>query len=128
MRDGTEATRIMSPLAILNPTLYADRTVQDWHRRTFPGDWGAIDLDLLGYCPQCYRGLYLIESTTNPEKYTSVLRRLARDSGVPALLVIHNCQQPTHGRWLFPAPAHAIDSTEALISVLSQIRREHECE
>lgn len=34
-------------MTIRNQALYHDRTVQDWHRETFPSDYWAIDLDLI---------------------------------------------------------------------------------
>lgn len=84
------------PDEILNPDLYQDRTVQDWHRQLKDAHgepltkWKAIDLDLMGYCHICRDPLYLIESTTNEQKATTVMRALARRAQLPAFVVLHN--------------------------------------
>lgn len=80
----------MSPSTVLNPALYADRTVQDWHRNTFNKAAWAIDIDLLGACLICRTPLYLLESTTNPEKPVAIIGALSRLSGVPAFTILHH--------------------------------------
>lgn len=87
------------PKDILNPTLYADRTVQDWHRESFPPDYWAIDLDLMGACNRCRQPLYLIESTTNPNKPFTILENLAERANVPAVVVLHNTNEVI-GAWV----------------------------
>jgi len=77
------------PLEIRNWALYHDRTVQDWHRESFPPDYWAIDLDLLGVCKFCKDPLYAIESTTNPNKPLSILSTLVRKLGIPGLMILH---------------------------------------
>jgi len=78
------------PLEIRNWALYHDRTVQDWHRESFPPDYWAIDLDLLGVCKFCKDPLYAIESTTNPNKPLSILSALATKLGIPGLMILHS--------------------------------------
>ena len=84
----------MSHARIRNNTLYQDRTVQDWHYDALGQPCPAIDIDLLGYCEYgyCRETLYLIEATTNPDKHTSVIERLAKLAKVPAYLFLHNRQ------------------------------------
>lgn len=89
---------------INNLTQYHDRTVQDWHRTHFPHDHSAIDLDLAGACRLCYDPLYLIESTSDPNKHTGFLRALARKADTPALLIEHHDNKITRGVELYPAP------------------------
>ena len=98
----------MTPLAILNEELYHDRTVQDWHRTVFGADCWAIDLDLMGACRQCREPLYLIESSTNPEKATSILSRLAVRADLPALLVLHRDGEIVGGK-VVHAPRNPLD-------------------
>lgn len=115
------------PERILNPELYADRTVQDWHRAKFPKDWSAMDLDLAGVCGKCKHSLYLIEATTNPQKHTTYLRALAEDSDVPALLVFHKDKQVTSGRMVWPW-VEAFRTEQDVIDFLTQLRSGHLCE
>lgn len=90
------------PQHILNPSLYADRTVQDWHRDTFPSHFWAIDLDLMGACKRCREPVYLIEATTNPSKPTSILRALAARAKVAAFVVEHDTERITRGKCIWP--------------------------
>lgn len=113
----------MSPMAVLNPVLYADRTVQDWHR-SLDESWGAIDVDLLGYCRRCRKSLYLTESTTNPNKFAGVLLRLGQDAGVPVLIIFHRNKLVTGAKMLHPRSA-TIGSETELRHVLDQFRNEH---
>ena len=41
----------MTHAEVHNPELYADRTVQDWHRG-LPKEWTAIDIDLNDVAPE----------------------------------------------------------------------------
>lgn len=112
------------PQTILNPTLYADRTVQEWHRVSFPSTSWAIDLDLLGACNRCREPLYLIESTTNPNKPVSILRNLARRSQLPAFIIWHDTEVVTGGTQIFPSgPRFA--GAAAMGSALMDIRTVH---
>lgn len=90
------------PLEIVNAKLYLDRTVQLWHRTAMARDADAIDLDLVGFCRRCRQPLYMIEATTNPEKGTYYLRKLAAAASVPALLVLHSESALTHWRLISP--------------------------
>lgn len=85
------------PLQILNETLYHDRTVQDWHRRTMARDADAIDIDLMGVCHdfKCRDPLYIIEATTNPNKPATILRRLAEKSEAVGIVAVHNTETIT---------------------------------
>ena len=84
------------PRRIQNLDLYHDRTVQDWHRWQLPSWAYAIDVDLLGYCGQCARPLYLLEASTNPHHGMRVLNMLGDLSQTPAHLVLHDRRQPLH--------------------------------
>lgn len=64
-----------------------DRRFNDWHY-TLPKDWWYIDLDGVEACPRCREPLLLYEITRNPEKATTILARLSRASGVPAVLML----------------------------------------
>ena len=85
------------PLEILNRELYADRTVQDWHRSALPSDHDAIDLDLMGVCRRsyCRDPLYFIEATTNPNKPATILRRLAAVADAYGIVVVHDTETIT---------------------------------
>lgn len=85
------------PLEIQNQALYADRTVQDWHRREMPRDHDAIDLDLMGVCHRgyCREPLYFIEATTNPDKPSSILRKLAQKCDAYGFIVVHDTETIT---------------------------------
>lgn len=90
------------PDRIINAKLYADRTVQDWHRTSFPSNHTAIDIDLMGYCAVCRKPVYFIESTTNPNKPTSVLHATAITAYVPAAVIVHQQGQVKGGRTVYP--------------------------
>lgn len=90
------------PDEILNPDLYQDRTVQDWHRVRFPRQAWAIDLDLMGACHICREPLYLIEATTNPNKPTTILRALAKRADIPGLVIFHDTEQVRSARLVYP--------------------------
>ena len=85
------------PLNIVNQELYADRTVQDWHRRVMSYDSDAIDVDLMGVCPVkwCRDPLYVIEATTNPNKPATILRKLAEKATMAGIVVYHDTETIT---------------------------------
>lgn len=114
----------MSPRHILNPALYADRTVQDWHRATFPADHWAIDLDLMGACHICRDPLYLIEATTNPNKPTTILENLARRASTVAYVINHQAGEVVGGQMLFPI-RHTTPTREALERQIRSLRAWH---
>lgn len=91
------------PRDIQNHDLYQDRTVQDWHRESFPADHWAIDLDLMGACRRCRQPLYLIESTTNPNKPSSILLRLAQRADIPAFVIYHDTEHITSAKRIYPS-------------------------
>lgn len=64
-----------------------DRRFLDYHYGLDP-DWWCIDIDAVEVCAICRRPLQLTETTRDPQKATSILRQLARDSSLPAVLVI----------------------------------------
>jgi hypothetical protein len=114
----------VSPLEIQNPSLYHDRTTQDWHRRTLPKRHTAIDIDLFGYCDFCYDPLYVIESTTNPTKPVGVIFRMSRRLQVPAFRVLHNTE---HVVWAQQVQPRSIvrHNPQDFAALLHQIRRVH---
>lgn len=114
------------PLTVLNPELYADRTVQDWHRSTFGRNATAIDLDLMGACKRCSAPLYLIESTTNPDKHTNILRRLAVITDVPAYLVIHDRRDIDRVITVHPTRG-LLGGVEEFKDCLQALREQHQC-
>jgi hypothetical protein len=89
-------------LRIVNPALYLDRTVQNWHRTALPADATATDLDLMGYCSRCCAPLYLIEATTRGDKTAPAMFELARRANVPALIIRHDRALPVAGREVWP--------------------------
>lgn len=112
------------PDRIINAKLYADRTVQDWHRTKLPKNHTAIDIDLMGYCGVCSKPVYLIESTTNPNKWTSVLHATAAEANVPAAVVIHQAGQVTAGRTIWPNAVN-LNNERAVINRLVTWREHH---
>ena len=112
------------PHDIVNPTLYGDRTVQDWHRDTFGRDAWAIDLDLMGACHKCREPLYLVESTTNPHKATTILLALSRRSRIPALVILHDTVQIRSGTVLTPIRRYLGDSDQ-VADYLQELRSIH---
>ena len=122
------------PLQIMNAELYADRTVQDWHRRVMPADADAIDLDLFGLCHRgyCRDPLYFIEATTNPNKPATILRRLALKADAFGIVVQHDTETITgfqvvadhHG--MKHPQVWSESAGEALESLLSAIRADHD--
>jgi hypothetical protein len=115
----------VSPRHVMNGVLYHDRTVQDWHRATFGVDAWAIDLDLVGACRRCREPLYLIEATTNPDKPTTILKRLSSLAGVPGILVRHRDGQIVRATWL-DVPPRPIGGEEDLKDALLRLRESHE--
>lgn len=109
---------------VKNPDQYFDRTVQEWHYYAFPKDYDAIDLDLMGVCHTCRRPLYLIESTTNPGKYYTILRTLAELSQTHAFVVYHREGAITGAKLIYPQTA-TITSAEQLAECIHWIRRTH---
>ena len=122
------------PLQIHNQALYADRTVQDWHRRVMPRNADAIDLDLMGVCPHswCRKSLYGIEATTNPSKPSSSLLRLARDAGMAGIIVFHDSETITGFKVIYDphdlkvSEDSSRDPGEALEAYLMLCRAYHE--
>lgn len=113
----------MTHAEVVNEALYQDRTVQDWHRDSFPRSHSAIDLDLMGACRRCSVPLYLIEATTNPNKATSMLWQLASHAGIPAFVIFHNTSVVTSARMIWP---ERINYTEPEIrTTLAVIRERH---
>jgi hypothetical protein len=122
------------PLQIVNRELYANRTVQDWHRRVMPRDADAIDLDLMGVCRRsyCRDPLYFIEATTNPNKPATILRRLANKAGAFGIVVYHDTETITgfqvvadHNGMKHPQILSE-DAGEALERLLTAIREDHD--
>jgi hypothetical protein len=113
------------PLTIQNQTLYQDRTVQDWHRESFPATHWAIDLDLMGACNRCREPLYLIEATTNPEKPYTILRKLAARAEVPALVIYHDSQVVIGGLLVHPK-SHRLHDRDSVTAVCLMVREMHE--
>jgi hypothetical protein len=122
------------PLEIQNQALYADRTVQDWHRRVMPRNADAIDVDLMGVCPHswCRKSLYAYESTTNPNKPVSILRRLAMDAQLVGIAVFHDTDGITGHRVIYDpwnikvSENPSEDAGEALEAYCMRIRAYHE--
>lgn len=115
------------PLQIVNQELYADRTVQNWHRTTFPKDFDAIDVDLLGYCHRAYcrKTLYVIEATTNPDKPLSVITQLAKQAGVVALMIQHDRNVIVRGKIVHPI-REELTSEDSVTDAIRYIRAIHE--
>ena len=117
----------MTHADIRNPALYADRTVQEWHRDAFPNDYTAIDVDLLGACRRCRNTLYLIEATTNTENKTyTIVQRLAQRSGAHAFVVFHDERVVTGAKKVWPLPLLALQ-TDQLVALVHLIRDAHIC-
>lgn len=116
---------------VRNQTLYQDRTVQDWHFDTFSADCWAIDVDLMGCCKACGEPLYLIEATTNPEKPTRLLMKLAVRAEVPALLILHQDARITGGRVIYspmrPTCHDRLRDQRHVYQCIAKIRRAHIC-
>jgi hypothetical protein len=117
----------MTHTDVRNANLYADRTVQDWHRDALPAEASAMDLDLMGFCGKgyCRAPVYFIEATTNTEnKATTVTRALARATGAPAYLAFHKDGKVIGGRRIHPDPA-TYDTPELLAAELARARHAH---
>ena len=112
------------PNVIINQQLYEDRTVQNWHRHSFPSTSHAIDLDLMGVCDRCREPLYLIESTTNPQKPLTILKRLAIRSQLPALMIQHDRSTVIRGVVIYPCNVVLTGEPE-VHSFLEMCRRIH---
>jgi hypothetical protein len=115
------------PLQIQNQQLYEDRTVQNWHRTVFPPNHDAIDIDLMGSCHRCREPLYLIESTTNPNKAYTILRKLAIRARIPALVIYHDTHVVIRGLVIHPLRQELSDA-DAVATLCSQVRSFHEQE
>ena len=120
----------MSTLEIVNAELYADRTFQNWHRKAFGREDDAIDIDLYGVCHnwKCRKGLYLIESSTDRNKSTSILRALAKAAGVNAYLVLHDGARPYYARRIWPDGHHVVLGEESIQGMLKDLRLAHFCD
>lgn len=128
---------VQSHEAIRNQELYDLRDAFGrWHRHNLPSECTAIDIDLLGYCRTCREGLYLIESTTNPDKYHTVLQRHAARAETPGFVVVLDSfvdpetfkvkrVWPTPILWLFQN--QWIDG-HRLAAWLLAIRAAHQCQ
>lgn len=122
------------PLHIMNQELYADRTVQDWHRRTLPRDHDAIDVDLVGVCHRawCRDPLYWIESTTRWDKPATILRRMAEKTDAYGIVVVHDTETITGFRVVFdptgtkPAEIASQDVSDVLEQFVTALREIHE--
>lgn len=114
------------PLNIVNQTLYADRTVQNWHRTIFPTNFDAIDVDLLGYChlATCRQTLYLIESTTNPNKPLTVITKLAERAGVVGLMIQHDQNVIVRGKIVHPI-RQVLPDELSVFDAIREIRAVH---
>ena len=82
----------MSPVDIGSEDLYdgSSRFLHDWHRETFGPLAEALDVDLVGRCPDCYAMLYVIEATSRFDKPTRFVEEVGRLLRVPAILWIHD--------------------------------------
>lgn len=82
----------MSPYEIQNEDalVRSTRFLHDWHRSTFGRRAKMIDLDGIGYCPDCFERLYVIEGTSNPEKPVAFVRSIAEALRIPAVLFRHD--------------------------------------
>jgi hypothetical protein len=114
------------PLHVVNEKMYADRTVQDWHRERFGPEAWAIDFDLVGVCRGCKEAVYLIESTSNPQKPTSIIRTHAIRADVPAFIVWHAGGVVTSGRQIYPR-FRDYSSEHDIAAALDGARRWHKC-
>jgi len=82
-----------------------DRRYNDWHY-SLSKRCEYMDLDGVEF-NQSRDALLLLEVTSNPEKYTTVLRRLAQKAGLPAVLVM-----------IPPAPEPLLSTTEIIVTVV----------
>lgn len=106
-----------------------------WHGEHLPADCKAIDIDLLGYCPRCRKGLYLVEATVNPSKIHTVLSTHCAAARVPGFLVVMDSyaapevfrvkQVWPRARWLFDGRWVFSDELEALFLA---VRADHTCD
>lgn len=88
----------------------------------------AIDIDLLGAChvKSCSAPLYLIESTTNPNKTTDIIAAIAQRAGVPALLIVHDCNDaPLYLAWVWPRSSGHVTGADNVANVLLKMRQQH---
>jgi hypothetical protein len=120
------------PLHIMNQELYADRTVQDWHRRTLPRDHDAIDVDLVGVCHRsyCRDPLYWIESTTRWDKTATILRRFAEKTDAYGIVVVHDTEtitgfrvvfDPTGTKWPEDSSERGSDVLEQFVTAIREV-------
>jgi len=116
----------MSPYEIRNEALYHDRTVQDWHRLSFPRSYWAIDIDLMGACgqPRCSMPLYLIESTTNPNKPIGILSKAGNMMNIPAFIVRHDASQIVEAHQISDGNSERLNES-ALHRNLEVVRQNH---
>lgn len=121
-------TAVFRPAAhVRNPAKYYDRTVQEWHARTFPKSFSAIDVDLMGFCPSCSAPLYFIEAAEVEHKPTSVLRRLGRMTKVPSLLIIHGGNVIRRVKRVDAGTCQWHTESET-IEYIYRLRQEHVCQ
>lgn len=109
---------------VRNPEKYFDRTVQEWHATRFPRNFGAIDVDLGGYCENCYQWLYIIEAAEVVNKPTGLAQRLAQTSGAVGLLIVHGDGKVQQGARVFPQRSAWMAEPE-LFDYITLIRAAH---
>jgi len=64
-------------------------TMSRWHREGFPDDAVAIDVDLMGSCPNCCEPIYLWECVRGDRpKSTAYMRGLVHSLTVPVPLLL----------------------------------------
>lgn len=124
---------------VRDPLVYNDRTVQQWHAMELPGSFGAIDVDLFGYCgnrgsPCYYWPMYVIEAAKcirvangykPASKPTGVVEEAARRLGVPVLLVLHEDFEIRFWRQEFPKRTPYSSDVAALAERIRLIRAAH---
>jgi hypothetical protein len=105
-----------------------------WHRDPAHA-YGAkaIDVDLIGYCPECLDTLYLIEATRGRQRKTAaVLEHLGHQLNVPVLVVYQDKAGGHPDQILvdrrFPDPTNFGWLPEVDVwHMLLEVRAEHGC-
>jgi len=116
-----------------------DLTYSRWHRNIEPMDRNSlpyIDIDAVEYCPICKQPLALLELAEDvgqEYKATTVLRKLAELSGLPAFLVFYRKDQSgriVHFRLRQVSPIYkdwkSLTPNE-YVAFLYYLRAEHVC-
>lgn len=114
-----------------------DRTFSRWHRK-LPNRCTAIDLDFMEYCDKCKMPLALIELAQDvgqKNKPTTILKQLARVSGVPAFLIFYKIEEENEEigdcrvQQIWPRFTPIYETTkEGVENWIISIHDEHECE